>query len=499
MPLRRLNRREYNNTVRDLLGNTTKPADAFPLDQQEGFIFRRADLVSLLDADVLRTAAESAAAAADVATLAPCSGGATGEEMCARTFITSFGLKAYRRPLLPDELTRLVGVYQAARTTVTLDYAGAIRMVIESMLQSPAFVYRRELGPVAPTMEGNVARLGPYELASRLSYFLWGSMPDKALFDAAAAGKLASDADVEAQARRMVADPKARDTVASFFGEWLNLDQVAERPKDTMLYPEFTDELKAAMMTETRDFVSSVVFDGDGRLETVLTAPYSFINPSLAKLYGMTSTGATPQKTNLDPTQRSGLLTQAGFLTVTGATNGSNPVKRGRKVLERLLCGTLPPPPPNVPPPKAASAGGTTRERFAEHSQNACALGCHTLMDPIGFGFENYDGIGRYRTTDNGKPVDAASQLTLDGTSQSFKNAVELTKLLSNSNDAHSCFVKQWTRFALSRAETDADQASINAATSFFTKGNGSVRELLVGVALSRTFRYRSLAVGEMP
>jgi Protein of unknown function (DUF1592)/Protein of unknown function (DUF1588)/Protein of unknown function (DUF1595)/Protein of unknown function (DUF1585)/Protein of unknown function (DUF1587) len=495
MPLRRLNNLEYNNTVRDLLGDKTRPADKFPLDQEEGFLYRRAGQVASLDADRIRQAAESLAGAANATSLAPCSG---DETACAKSFVQTFGLKAYRRPLTNDEVTNLMALYQDGRTKVMLDYAGAIQLLVEGMLQSPGFIYRWELGPNQAVKDATgMIQLGGYEMASRLSYFLWRTMPDQTLFDAAANNKLASDADIEAQISRMLNDDRARQSVAEFFEEWLSLNLVAERPKDAATYPEWNADLKAAMDAESRGFVDNAVFDTDGRFETLLTANYSFVNAPLAAIYDVSASGAAAQKTDLDPSQRSGILTQAGFLTLTGATDGSNPVKRGRKVYERVLCGVLPPPPPNVPPPKPASAGGTTRQRFSVHDQQACAKGCHTVMDPIGYGFEHYDGIGRYRTKDNGLPVDSASKLTLDGKEQAFADAVELTKMLAASTDAKGCFVTQWARYAWSRAETDADMASLQSAAAAFTSGNESVKELILGVAKSRSFRYRSPADGE--
>ena len=498
MPLRRLNQREYNNTVRDLLGVQTKPANAFPADIDSDFIFRRYGAVSTLDASHMSEAAEAISPTVDVAKLAPCSGGAGAETACVQTFLATFGLHAYRRPLVADEVSGLMALYQTGRNSLRLDYSGGIKLLIEAMLQAPGFVYRWELGPQSPKLDGTVVHLGPYEVASRLSYFLWRSMPDQALFDAAAAGKLATPQDVEVQARRMIDDAKAHDMMAAFFQEWLSLDQVAARPKDAAVYPQFNDGLKRSMNAESLAFIDHVAFQGEGALSTFLTANYSFVDQTLAPVYGVSGAGSTASKLPLDSTQRAGLLTQSAFLTVTGATDGSNPVKRGRKVYERVLCGVLPPPPPNVPPPKSSSAGGTTRERFAEHDTQACAKACHAIMDPIGFAFENYDGIGQYRAEDNGKPVDATGAITLDGTSKSFKNAVELVNLLANSGNARSCFVTQWARFALSRADTEADRASLNAAYTSFSKANFTVRELLVGIATSRSFSYRSPSAGEI-
>ena len=264
------------------------------------------------------------------------------------------------------------------------------------------------------------------------------------------------------------------------------------------VYPQWTDALKASMNNESLAFIDNVAFQGDGALSTFLTANYSFIDQTLAPVYGVSGATAAATKIQLDATQRAGLLTQSAFLTVTGASDGSNPVKRGRKVYERLLCGTLPPPPPNVPPPAPASQGGTTRQRFAVHDTQACAKGCHSIMDPLGFAFENYDGLGQYRTTDNGQPVDATGQVTLDGSSKSFKNAIELSALLANSNDVRSCFVTQWAKFAFSRASEPADAASLNDAFAAFSKASFTVRDLLVSIAKSRSFNYRSPSAGEI-
>jgi hypothetical protein len=496
-PLRRLDRREYNNTVRDLLGDTSNPADRFPSDRDTDFLFRHTGPVTSQDYSTLQEAAEALAAGAKVATLAPCAGGA--EEACARTFATSFGLRAYRRPLVDREVDSLLQLYRETRANPMVDYAGGIRAMIEGILQSPAFLYHWESGPSAPLMEGALVRSGPYENASQLSYFIWGSMPDAALFDAAAGNKLGTQAELETQARRMIADPKARETVAAFVEEWLGLDSIAERAKDPKVYPEYKDELKTAMMAEARAFASNVAFDGDGRLATLLTAGFSMVNQPLAAIYGIPGvTGMDLKQSNFDAAQRSGLLTQAAFLSVTGAVDGSNPVKRGHKVYTRLLCGQLPDPPADVPQPKPASLGGTTRQRFAEHDMNECAKGCHALIDPIGFGFEHYDGIGRYRTMDNGGMVDSSGTVELDGKKSTFADARDITQVLAASDTVRRCFTTMWARFAFRRLETDGDRGSLEAMLAAFSKDGFKIRDLMVGVAGSRSFRYRAPAQGEI-
>jgi hypothetical protein len=455
-------------------------------------------VVSSQEADTIKDAAEATSTyvSSKVMTLAPCAAGAA-EDGCARKFIADFGLRAYRRPVATDEVTRLMELYNNGRTGLGLNYAGAIQLLIEGMLQSPAFLYHWELGNALPSVEGKVVRLNHYEIASRLSYLIWGSMPDPMLFDAAKANALGSAAEVQAQAKRMLGDPRARDTVISFSEEWLNLDQVTERPKDMMVYPEWTDALKAAMAAELKSFVSNVVFDADGKFTSLLMGTNSFVNQPLAAIYGMKGiTGTDMKPVTLDGEQRAGLLTRAGFLAVTGATNGSHPIKRGHKIFERVLCETLPPPPNNVPPAKPPTESGTTREHTEEHDKMPCAAACHALMDPIGFAFEHYDGIGRFRTQDNGKDVDSTGELDVDGTKKPFMDARDLSQILASSTAVAQCFATQWLRYGFKRTDTEADRASLEAVDTAFAK-NKSVIDLLVGLVGTRSFRYRSPGEGE--
>jgi hypothetical protein len=504
MPMRRLTNREYNNTVRDLLGDLSKPAAQFPTDRDKTFAFRRAGDLAVQDATLIRTAAETLAAAAvpklsPNSALLPCDP-ASGEDACARAFVAKFGQRAFRRPLTADETTRLVALYTAGRTTLKLGFADALGLVIEGALQAPQFLYHWEAPPADPNVhEGAVIRLSPYQIASRLSYFVWGSMPDDALLADAAAGKLDTAAGVETAARRLLSDAKAKDTVSSFFADWLELDGLPDRTKSTTAYPEYNQTVQASMLDETRTFVESVAFGGDGKLSTLLGAPYSYVNQTLGPVYGTSGGGTTFEKTNLPAGQRAGFLTQGAFLALTGNADGSNPVRRGKFVYEKLLCHSLPPPPANVPNPKPASAGGTTRMRFAEHSQNACAKGCHAVMDPIGFAFENYDGVGKYRTMDNGMPVDASGSITLDGTMHTFNDAVGLIGLLAQSPEVRRCFAGEWSRFALSRVETDKDAVSLQSTAAAFASDAATIQDLMAAVATMRSFRYRSPSPGEMP
>ena len=503
MPMLRLTNREYNNTVHDLLGDTSQPANQFASDRDPTFEFRRAGTVAVQDATLIRTAAESLAAAASPklvnGQLLPCDPTA-GEDACAQKFITTFGQRAFRRPVAADEATRLTTLYTNARTTLKLSFADAIDVLIEAMLQSPQFLYHWEASATTANIkEGSVIRLSGYQVASRLSYFIWGSMPDDMLLAAAAAGQLDTAAGVLTAARRLLADGKAKGTMDAFFSDWMALDGLAARTKDTTVYTNYTDATEAAMLAETNAFVENVVFGGDGKLTTLLGAQYSYINSTLAPLYGAQASGTAMTMTPLNPMQRAGLLTQGSFLALTGNADGSNPVRRGKFVYTKLLCQQMPPPPANVPPPAPASAGGTTRQRFTTHDQNACAKGCHAAMDPIGFAFENYDGIGQYRTMDNGSPVDATGLITLDGKSESFDDAVGLMGLLSKSAEVRTCFAGEWSRYALSRTDTSDDAASLQATSAAFASDTATVQDLIAAVATMRSFRYRSLSPGETP
>jgi hypothetical protein len=490
MPLRRLNRREYNNTVRDLLGTAKRPADEFPADLDATYTFPRAGIVATLDAEHLQEAAEALVAEADITKLLPCTP-AADEAGCAKQFIEKFGLKAFRRPLLAEESARLSALYDKARGGLMLDFNNAIKVVLEGMLQSPGFIYRWELGPQAATREGAFIKLNAYEIASRISYFVLRSTPDQALLDAAAAGKLSTDAEISAQVERLLATSPAKESVASFFLDWLKMNaaQISVRDKDTQLYPEWNTELQQAMAKETQDFVSSILFGGDGSFASLLTSPVTSATGSLAQLYGSTGT-------SLDAAQRGGLLTRAGFLSVTGAANGSHPVKRGIRIYRELLCKELIPPPGlEIPPAEPASAGGTTRDRFKRHEENACAA-CHLQFDSLGFAFENYDGVGKWRTMDNNLPVDATGTTSLDGQVVSFNNGAELSAVLAKSDEVKKCFATQWVRYALDRNETPYDAPTVTAAATAFASGN--IPALLKGVAVTRSFRFRTVSAGEI-
>ncbi|HXU83653.1 MAG TPA: DUF1592 domain-containing protein [Polyangia bacterium] len=490
-PLRRLTVREYNNTLRDLLGIAPASRD-LGVDQDAGGFAVGGPVTTSGDAARLLDAAEqlAAGAAAKIGTLVPCApvpADAAAQGDCAKKFINQFGRRAFRRPLAPEEAADLFAVYSAHRGgDINQPFDQAIRSVVAAMLSSPFFLYRAEGANLPPVKEQGLVRFNPHELASRLSYTLWGSMPDDALFAEVDAGRLTTPEQIEAQARRMLKDPKIADAIADFHLQWLYVDGLPKEPPKDPKFTAYTPQLVEAMLKETAAFANEV-FAGDGKLERLLTGTPSAIDPALAKLYGAP-----------DPTQRAGVLTQASFLAMHANAADTNPVRRGAVVLRRLLCNDVQPPVNmDVGQPKPPAPGLTTRERFAEHAENPCAT-CHRLTDPIGFAFENYDAIGAWRTTEQGKAIDASGTLALSGSDLKFKNAVELARGLAGAKDVRECLATQWLRYFTRRNESAGDTASLEAANAAFASSGYDMRELLVALTKTRAFTHRSPSVGEV-
>jgi hypothetical protein len=319
-------------------------------------------------------------------------------------------------------------------------------------------------------------------VASRLSYFLTGSMPDDALFQAAAADELRTPDQVASQARRLLAAPNgpAADRVAQFFTEWLHLVTVGSLLKDKTAFPSFTTTTGASMLAETQTFVTKTIFGGPGDLTTLLTAPYTYATGEAAAIYGA-GTPAADGKLLLDPKQRAGLLTQPAVMATFAKADSTDPVHRGKFIFEDMLCGSVPPPPANVNiTPPMITPNTTARQRFAEHSSVAACAACHQFMDPIGLAFENYDATGRWRDTEGGKTIDVSGNLTGTDVNGPFNGAVALAQKLAASPQVQACVVKKVFRFGFGRFETDADQPTLAALTAGFRTQRQQVVELLV-------------------
>ena len=504
MPLRRLTRVEYDNTVRDLLGDTTRPAQNFPGEGEGSAGFASPGLVGSTDVKRIMEAAEALAAEAltDLPALLACSPAVDGEDTCARRFIVEVGGRAYRRPLHELEVEALLDLYDLARAELAQDFPGGLRVVLQAMLQSPQFLYRWELGETEPDRDGALVRLNGHEVASRLSYFLWSSMPDEPLFAAAAAGELDTPARVEAQARRMLADPRARDTIENFTRQWLHLENLPAAFKSPELFPGFDDALKQSMLAETLAFVDHVIRAGDGRVETLLTATYSFVDERLAGLYGVDGVVGPELRgpVELDPTQRIGLLTHASVLTLGANAYDSDPIRRGKLVRERLVsCEKLPPPPNNIPELEPPDPNKPARERYEQHSKEEPCRSCHVLTDPIGFGLQHFDAIGQYRLMEGVHPIDASGTVQgLDGANVAFDGFIELAHVLADSEAVRKCVARQLFRFGFARREALADIPSIDAAYATSVAADDNLREYIVALTTTPSFRYRMPAEGEV-
>lgn len=501
-PIRRLTRFEYNNTVRDLLGDTTRPADLLPPEEEvAGFNNQAAALTSsdLLIEQYMKVAEDVSARAAQNldALLQGCDPALEGEETCALSFIEGFGKRAFRRPLSQAEVARFKGLFDWAVHDSELGrFEDGVRAVIEAALQSPSFLYRPELGGETP-IEGDVVPFTSWEMATKLSYMLWNTMPDAELFAAAEADALRTKEQIAAQAARMLEDDKARDLIRNFHTQWLLLTHLDSVTKDTGVYPAFDGSLRSLWKEEIQRFVEHVILEGDGSLGTLLTASYSFMNEELASFYGDdvldSVTGSEFRLVQLDPSRRAGFLSSAGLMATHANVNQSSPVFRGKFVREQLMCDMLPPPPNDlVIVPPELDPEKTTKEQFEEIGANPACSGCHNLMNPIGFIFEHYDGIGQWRDQQNGKDIDATGEVVqtsdIDGV---YDGAVELAAALAESRQVQECVASQWFRFAYNRTVTPEDSCSIEQLNQAFGDSGFDIKALLVALTQTNAFLYR--------
>jgi hypothetical protein len=345
--------------------------------------------------------------------------------------------------------------------------------------------------------------LGPYELATRLSYLIWASGPDDLLLDAAAGGGLGTKDAVAAKAREMLNDPKARAAMGDFYNQWVGTGRLDVTSKSSTLFPAYSTAMRDAMARELPAFVEHVLWAGDRKLNTLLTAPVAFVSGPLAQLYGVTAPGGgtaatVPQMVMLPANQgRSGIMTQAGFLSVQAHPDQTSPVLRGKFVRTKLLCQPPPPPPADadITPPDVKEAA-TARERFSAHlTAGTSCSNCHQLMDPIGLTFENFDAIGQYRDAENGKTIDAsgaiigASDPTLAG---AFTGVRELAGKLAGSSQVRGCVAANWFRFASGRGDAAPDACSMATLQEAFAASDGDLVEMVVAMTQVDSFWYRA-------
>lgn len=500
--LRLLTGYEYDNTVRDLLGDATRPSLAFPPENQTT-AFENNWLDHRASKDLVRVymdVAEDVAARAvseRLAALLPCDPLVAGEVECGHAFVEQLLPRAFRRPTQPDERTAFVALFDDAHAQH--GFTEAASLVLQATLQSPQFLYRVELVP-DDALPGDVLPVTGYEMASRLSYFLTASMPDDELRAAAAGDGLATREAVEAQAWRLLQTPAGHQTVREFHRQWLHLNGLESVSKDPAMYDALPDAAGTQWRESVEQFAEHVFFSGEGTLDELMGSELAFLPPELAAQY---EAGAVDPLTGAVTLagERAGLLTQPGLMALLAYPDQSSPVARGVFVRERFLCQHLPPPPNDVviePPDPDPNA--TTRERFAQHTADAQCSGCHALIDPIGFGFEHYDAIGRWRTEENGLPVDASGSLgSVEDAEQAgpYVGVVELSERLLATTDFRDCMAHQWTTFALGREPGEADQCAMEEIRQTLADEGGDLREMMVAIAVSDAFRFRVVDGGD--
>jgi hypothetical protein len=410
----------------------------------------------------------------------------------ARHIITRFAGRAFRRPVKPDEVERLLALYdQAAKEGDRFE--DCVRVALEAVLVWPQFLFRIELDPKGAAA-GTSYPVGEYELASRLSYFLWSSMPDHELLTLAGQGRLRQE--LPAQVRRMLRDPKSAALVQNFAGQWLTLRKLDYVVPDPETFPSFDPALRAAMVRETELFFEAILRE-DRSILDLIDADFSFVNERLARHYGIAGvTGPEFRRVAL-PEGRGGILTQASILTLTSNPTRTSPVKRGKWVLEQILNQPPPPPPPDVPElPPTKQLTGTLRKVMEEHRANPLCASCHRRMDPIGFAFENYDAIGAWRDKEGGLPVDPSGELP-DG--RSFRGPGELKRLIKEDRDAfRRCLAEKMLTFALGRGLEYYDHCAVDAIVEALDKEGDRLSALVLAVAQSEPFQMRT-ATGEKP
>jgi hypothetical protein len=504
--LRRLTLSQYNNTVRDLLGDFTRPADQFPPeDFLNGFTNQvEGQSVPPLLAEAYTIAAEKLAANAfrrgDSQGLIPCKPSSPDDRICRDRFLRQFGLRAFRRPLTDKETAGYADLFNHAATSQR-DFLAGAKVVVEGMLQSPSFLFHLEDGPGG--------RWRQFGVASRLSYFLWDTMPSAELLRAAEAGELGTPNEIRRVALRMLDNPLSKRALEVFLAQWMRFDRVMAAVRSARIYSDFSNSLLPAMTEETRHLFNHLVWNDKNFME-MFNAGYTFVSARLAQLYGLEAPAEEFGMVKYPPgSARAGVLGHAGLLTLTGNQTDTSPTARGLFVREHFLCQNVPPPPPGVDTnlPAITDKPMTNKERLQIHLSNPSCAACHTLIDPIGLGFEKFDNLGRYRekltiriqlqrdsvTNKQRDPKDF--ELPLDTTAHiqgipnsPFSTLRELGAILANDPTCQRCMVKQIFRYAVGRHETESDQAEIDALFAVFQKSGFHFRELLLSLVTSPAF-----------
>ncbi len=492
-PLRRLTVDEYDQSVLQLLGDDSHPAQRLIDDERDASADTR--IVSALLAEQYMAAAEEISARATEGDELANTLGCELNDDCVHDFIDRFTSRAFRRPITEDERNELRDLYAMGKSE--LSEREGVMLLIETVLQSPDFLYRVERG----VGSGEVLRLSDWEIATRLSFFIFGSPPDEALQDATAGGALSTDEGVAEMAATMLENPNAERMMQGFFAKLLELDHTEGLEKDPELFPEFSPEVAALFRAETQAFVHEVMIEGDGSWETLMTAPWSMMNRDLAEYYGVSGpSGDTFERVDLDPNYHSGMLTQGSVLAPRARFHETSPIHRGMFVRGSLQCGSVPDVPEGLDTtPPDPDPNLTTRERLAAHRSDPNCQDCHARFDPLGFAFEHFDAAGVYRETEQGLPIDATGEFAHFDTEGEFDGAPDLAQQLVGSPQAQTCFVEHWFNYLHARPLSEHDRCSLARSYERFRDSNFNVRELIVSLVQTDAFLYRTADQDRVP
>lgn len=481
-PLRRLSNFEYANSVRDMLG-LSLPTNPLPLG---GDVSDDVATLTALTDGYHRVAHDFALATAQstasLDAFGKCDVAASSEATCAQRFVATLVPRLFRRPLDPDDASEFADVFANGRA-LGGDYASGIRAVLEVAMQSPEFLYRVEFGEAVDPGRPGLGRPRPFEMATRLSYLLSATAPDEMLNAAAAQDQLKTKAQIEGQARRLLAGTHAHDVTRDFYARLWRLGDVAPGGNGP------------AAGEETTRFVDEVVWVGGGDLHTLLTAPFSFVNESLAQIYGIPGvSGTTFMRANLPAPQRRGVLTQLSLLAPRATADGklTHPSQRGALIFEQLLCGDLSKTPPAEQHMAAGrNTGETARQWLQRVTAPSTCQSCHAQIDPLGLGFEHYASDGTWRDTDSGAVIDVRGALTGIDAAGTFDGAIELIERLASSRDVRACHVRKWMESAYGRALVAEDACSRGQLEQGFERTTGNIRDLMIGLTQTEAFLYR--------
>lgn len=491
---------QYRNAVRDLLGAAAAALVTPPPDTTVNGLdaIGAAQLalsqtaITLYEQSALRAARAAMSDAATRSQLVGCAPQSNADQACLSQFVGRFGRRAWRRALADEERAAYVALGEQAATAYSDFYQGAA-FAAAGLLQSPNFIYQVEVGRPDPD-DASRFKLAGYEIATRLAFFLTGTTPKDELLAAAEAGELDTADGIRARAAALVNDSGAQEATSRFFDEMLQLRDLSQMAKDPAIYPMYSAALAAAMREETQRLLQNVIWDQDGDFRQVFDADYTFVNADLASLYGLSNpppSGFARASLPADG-RRGGILGQAAFLSLMAHPNSSSPTFRGKFVREKFLCQTIPAPPPDVDTNLPNTTGMTTREKLLAHRQNPSCAGCHALMDDIGLGLENFDGLGRYRTTEFGLPIDASASLDSLG---NFAGARELGGLLGRDQRVTQCFARNLFRAATGHVDTEGESTPMDKIHGGFAGSGYRVKQLLVEIAASDAFRFAAKGV----